>query len=75
MAWVTLVGLAVAAFFFGLLLLGATDPFRTVAGAVPTNGPGPNPLLQDNPLVAFHLPMLYLGFVGFTVPFMFAVAA
>ena len=74
-AWATLVGLAVAAFFFGLLLLGAADPFKTVAGAVPTNGPGPNPLLQDNPLVAFHPPMLYLGFVGFTVPFMFAVAA
>ncbi|MDA8316956.1 MAG: heme lyase CcmF/NrfE family subunit [Actinomycetota bacterium] len=74
-AWATVVGLAVAAFFFGLLLLGAADPFRTVAGAVPTNGPGPNPLLQDNPLVAFHPPMLYLGFVGFTVPFMFAVAA
>ncbi len=74
-AWATLVGLAVAAFFFGLLLVGAADPFRTVAGAVPTNGPGPNPLLQDNPVVAFHPPMLYLGFVGFTVPFMFAVAA
>ncbi|MDA8367992.1 MAG: heme lyase CcmF/NrfE family subunit [Actinomycetota bacterium] len=74
-AWATLVGLAVAAFFFGLLLVGAADPFRTVVGAAPTNGPGPNPLLQDNPLVAFHPPMLYLGFVGFTVPFMFAVAA
>ena len=74
-AWATLVGLTVAAFFFGLMLIGAADPFRAVTGPVPTNGPGPNPLLQNNPIVAFHPPMLYLGFVGFTVPFMFAIAA
>jgi cytochrome c-type biogenesis protein CcmF len=46
-----------------------------VAGAVPANGPGPNPLLQNHPLVAFHPPILYLGFVGFTIPFAFAIAA
>ncbi|MDA8063732.1 MAG: cytochrome c biogenesis protein CcsA, partial [Actinomycetota bacterium] len=74
-AWATFVGLGVAAFFFGLMMVGAADPFRTLPGPAPTNGPGPNPLLQNNPLVAFHPPMLYLGFVGFTVPFMFAVAA
>ncbi|MDE0667691.1 MAG: cytochrome c biogenesis protein CcsA, partial [bacterium] len=34
-----------------------------------------NPLLQDNPLMAVHPPMLYLGYVGFTVPFAFAVAS
>ena len=42
---------------------------------MPANGLGPNVLLQDNPLVAFHPPMLYLGFVGFTVPFAFAIAS
>ncbi len=63
-----------AAFFFGLMA-GPADPFRTVAGAVPANGLGPNVLLQDNALVAFHPPILYLGFVGFTIPFAFAIAS
>ncbi|HZT64405.1 MAG TPA: cytochrome c-type biogenesis CcmF C-terminal domain-containing protein [Acidimicrobiales bacterium] len=72
--WAMVAGLAVAAFFFGLML-GPADPFRHVAGAVPTDGPGPNPLLQNNPLVAFHPPLLYLGYVGFTVPFAFAIGA
>ena len=72
--WATLVGLVVAAFFFGLML-GPANPFRTISGVIPTDGPGPNPLLQNHPLMAFHPPMLYLGFVGFTVPFAFAVAA
>ncbi len=73
-AWATLVTLAVAAFFFGLMA-GPADPFTTVSGPVPANGLGPNVLLQDNPLVAFHPPLLYLGFVGFTIPFAFAVAS
>jgi len=73
-AWATLVTLVVAAFFFGLMA-GPADPFRTVAGAVPANGLGPNVLLQDNALVAFHPPILYLGFVGFTIPFAFAIAS
>jgi len=73
-AWATLVTFVVAAFFFGLMA-GPADPFTTVAGAVPANGTGPNVLLQDNPLVAFHPPLLYLGFVGFTIPFAFAVAS
>ena len=73
-AWATLVVFVVTAFFFGLML-GPTDPFQHVVGAVPTNGPGPNSLLQNNLLVAFHPPMLYLGFVGFTLPFAFAVAS
>jgi cytochrome c-type biogenesis protein CcmF len=71
--WATLVVYAVAAFFFGLML-GPADPFGHVAGVVPHNGLGPNSLLQDNPLVLIHPPMLYLGFVGFTLPFAFAVA-
>ncbi|MBW3548968.1 MAG: heme lyase CcmF/NrfE family subunit [Actinobacteria bacterium] len=73
-AWATLTMLAVAVFFFALML-GPADPFTTVAGAVPADGPGPNPLLQNHPLMAIHPPLLYLGYVGFTVPFAFAVAA
>jgi cytochrome c-type biogenesis protein CcmF len=73
-AWATLVVYVVAAFFFGLML-GPADPFRHVAGAIPKTGLGPNVLLQDNPLNAFHPPLLYLGLVGFTLPFAFAVAS
>jgi len=72
--WATLVVYAVAAFFFGLMA-GPADPFRTITGPVPSNGLGPNVLLQDNPLVAFHPPLLYLGFVGFTIPYAFAMAS
>lgn len=72
--WALLVAYGVAAFFFALMA-GPADPFRTVAGAVPANGLGPNVLLQDNALVAFHPPLLYLGLVGFTVPFAFAMAS
>ncbi|HEX6596994.1 MAG TPA: cytochrome c biogenesis protein CcsA, partial [Acidimicrobiales bacterium] len=73
-AWATLIALAVAAFFFALMA-GPANPFRLVDGPVPLDGPGPNPLLQNHPLVAFHPPMLYLGYVGFTIPFAFALAA
>jgi cytochrome c-type biogenesis protein CcmF len=72
--WALLVMFVVAAFFFGLML-GPANPFRQVSGTIPLDGTGPNPLLQNHPLVAFHPPMLYLGYVGFTVPFAFAVAA
>jgi cytochrome c-type biogenesis protein CcmF len=72
--WATLVTYVVAAFFF-LLMVSVASPFRTISGAIPSDGPGPNPLLQNHPLVAFHPPMLYLGFVGFTIPFAFAVAS
>ena len=72
-AWATFVALGVSAFFFGLMA-GPANPFRLVSGVVPTDGPGPNPLLQNHPLVAFHPPMLYLGYVGFTIPFAFAIA-
>jgi cytochrome c-type biogenesis protein CcmF len=72
--WATVTGLVVAVFFFGLML-GPANPFREVVGAIPADGTGPNPLLQNHVLVAFHPPMLYLGYVGFTIPFAFAVAA
>ena len=75
LGWATVVVYAVAAFFFGLML-GPANPFKTLpASLIPHNGAGPNVLLQDNPLVAFHPPMLYLGFVGFTIPFAFALAS
>lgn len=71
--WAMVVMLAVTLFFF-VLMLGPANPFQTVS-PVPLDGPGPNPLLQNHPLMAFHPPMLYLGYVGFTVPFAFAIAA
>ncbi|MFI5046891.1 MAG: heme lyase CcmF/NrfE family subunit [Acidimicrobiia bacterium] len=69
----TITGLVVAGFFF-LLMLGPANPFTTLS-TVPLDGRGPNPLLQNHILMAFHPPILYLGYVGFTVPFMFAIAA
>jgi cytochrome c-type biogenesis protein CcmF len=72
-AWATIVGLLVALFFFALML-GPANPFR-VMSTIPLDGQGPNPLLQNHPLMAFHPPMLYLGYVGFTIPFSFAIAA
>jgi cytochrome c-type biogenesis protein CcmF len=66
-------GLVVALFFFALML-GPANPFRTLP-VTPPDGRGPNPLLQNHVLMAFHPPMLYLGLVGFTVPFMFAIGA
>jgi len=68
--WATLVLYAVSAFFFGLMI-GPANPFVTASGV--TQGLGPNSLLQDNPLVAIHPPLLYIGFVLFTVPFAFAI--
>jgi cytochrome c-type biogenesis protein CcmF len=71
-AWASLVLFCVAAFFIGLMV-GPANPFVHVVGHAPAQGAGPNSLLQDNPLVAIHPPLLYLGFVGFTVPFAFAI--
>jgi cytochrome c-type biogenesis protein CcmF len=73
-AWATLTGYVVSLFFFGLMMFAA-NPFELVQGAVPSDGAGPNALLQNHPLMAFHPPMLYAGYVGFTIPFTFAVAA
>src|SRR5215469_17410737 len=57
--------------FFLLLLNFAAPPFSLVAGTVPQDGFGLNPLLQY-PEMVIHPPMLYLGYVGFSVPFAFA---
>lgn len=60
--------------FFFLLTLGPSNPFVVGAPGI-TDGPGPNPLLQNHILVVFHPPILYLGYVGMTVPFAFAIGA
>ena len=73
-AWAMVVMFAVSGFFFALMLTAA-PVFRNSGKPLGFDGPGPNPLLQDHVLVAFHPPMLYLGYVGFTVPFAFAISA
>ena len=65
--------LAVGMFFYILLVFPA-NPFRPV-WPVPADGPGPNPLLQNHILMGVHPPLLYLGYVGLTVPFSFAIGA
>ncbi len=73
--WALIVMFVVTA-FFAMVSFGPADPFSNgVAGFNPATAPGPNPLLQNHILVLFHPPILYLGFVGFTVPFAFAIAA
>jgi len=60
--------------FFLLLLNFAAHPFAIMQGSRPADGSGLNPLLQY-PEMVIHPPMLYLGYVGFTVPFAFALGA
>ncbi len=72
-AWALVTMFVVTAFFF-LLSFGPADAFAAGPAGV-TDGPGPNPLLQNHILVMFHPPILYLGYVGFTVPFAFAIGA
>ena len=58
---------------FILFTLTTSDPFDRLFPAAP-EGRDLNPLLQD-PGMIFHPPMLYMGYVGFAVPFAFAIAA
>ena len=60
--------------FYLVLVIGPTRPFAALQSA-PLDGRGPLPLLQNHPLMAVHPPFLYLGFIGFTVPFAFAKSA
>ncbi len=60
------------AVFFAFLLVGVASPFETQAA--PADGAGMNPSLQ-NPYMIAHPPMLYLGYVGLTIPYAFAMAA
>lgn len=82
---------AVAVFWFGLMatvanpfavctevaggVCSATSWWPLSATVAPAQGLGPNPLLQNHILMAFHPPMLYIGYVGMTAPFAFAIAA
>jgi len=66
--------LAAVQVFFLAILNFAAPPFALMRGAVPDDGNGLNPLLQY-PEMVIHPPMLYLGYVGFCVPFCFALGA
>jgi cytochrome c-type biogenesis protein CcmF len=81
----------VGVFFFGLMLTvanpfevctqaganacAASSPWPLATAQPPIEGHGPNPLLRNHILMAIHPPMLYLGYVGMTVPFAYAIAA
>ncbi len=69
-AGATLSGIAA---FFILLLLAPANPFVRLA-QTPADGHGLNPLLQS-PGMLIHPPLLYTGFVGFSIPFAFAISA
>jgi len=58
--------------FFAFLLVAVANPFATQAA--PADGLGMTPSLQ-NPYMLAHPPLLYLGYVGLTVPFAFAIGA
>jgi len=60
--------------FFLAILNFAAPPFALMKGVIPEDGNGLNPLLQY-PEMVIHPPMLYLGYVGFSVPFAFALGA
>jgi cytochrome c-type biogenesis protein CcmF len=66
--------LAAIQVFFLLLLTIVATPFSIAPGSVALDGAGLNPLLQY-PEMVIHPPMLYLGYVGFAVPFAFALGA
>jgi len=70
--WSTAVLAGISVFFLILLVMPA-DPFARLA-EVPGDGRGLNPLLQS-PAMLIHPPLLYTGFVGFSIPFAFAMAA
>ena len=65
--------LGMVSFFLLLVTTPAADPFVRIDA--PANGNGPNPLLQNHPLMALHPPLLYLGYVLFSVPFAYAIAS
>jgi cytochrome c-type biogenesis protein CcmF len=69
---ITSLVIAVIQAFFLILLVFISNPFRRL-DFVPPDGLGMNPLLQ-NPSMLWHPPILYLGYVGFTVPFALLVA-
>src|SRR3989440_9271265 len=70
-AW-TVPVLGAIASFFAFLLVAVASPFATQNA--PAQGAGLNPSLQ-NPYMLAHPPLLYLGYVGLTVPFAFGMGA
>jgi len=66
--------MGVIAIGFTLFLLMTSNPFERILPVSPAEGGDLNPLLQDFGLIV-HPPMLYMGYVGFSVPFAFAIAA
>lgn len=72
MPWVTGTNAAVLLFFVAATVI-ASNPFERLEW-VPPDGRGLNPQLQ-NPAMAIHPPMLYLGYVATAIPFGFAMAA
>jgi len=73
MPWATFVLLFNTSFFL-LLLNFVSHPFALFPGQVPADGYGLNPLLQ-NPGMVIHPPTLFIGYVGLTIPYAFALAA
>jgi cytochrome c-type biogenesis protein CcmF len=71
LAWVVPV-LGLVTTFFAFMLVAVSSPFDTQVA--PADGAGLNPSLQ-NPYMMIHPPFLYLGFVGLTIPFAFAMGA
>jgi len=65
--------LAFTELFFSLLLIFPSSPFERLS-FTPVDGRGLNPLLQ-NPGMVFHPPTLYIGYVGFTIPFALGIGA
>jgi cytochrome c-type biogenesis protein CcmF len=59
---------------FALFMLLTSNPFERILPLAPVQGGDLNPLLQDIGLI-IHPPLLYMGYVGFAVPFAFAIAA
>jgi cytochrome c-type biogenesis protein CcmF len=59
--------------FFLFLLSTLSNPFDLL-NFIPSDGKGLNPMLQ-NPGMLFHPPTLFLGYIGFTIPFAYAIAA
>ncbi|MDT8305175.1 MAG: heme lyase CcmF/NrfE family subunit [Anaerolineae bacterium] len=73
MPYAILVASLTQIFFIGLVAF-VENPFSRIPGLIPADGRGLNPLLR-HPGMIIHPPMLYLGFTGFTIPYVFAMAA
>ncbi|MCJ7499449.1 heme lyase CcmF/NrfE family subunit [bacterium] len=73
MPWATFILLLNTSFFL-LLLNFVSNPFALFPGQIPPDGYGLNPLLQ-NPGMVIHPPTLFIGYVGLTVPYAFALAS